>query len=446
MNAEKHLFLEHGARNPQRVDRPLVSVVPNHAATVKPPTQPTRVPLPEPVKVKPGTPVLAPPKCEVACRGPATMVVKVGGDATPPDEDESRRRLLPFLPSWMVSGCLHAAAIIVLALLTLPLPEGTSLLVVVNSLADEASEQLQELDAKVEMEFEPAPESLDATPVAPDAVAETEVSPLADPSALVSVESSVAFESHSVSEVSAMFGRDGLALREIGGGSKAGGSKGGGEGQGKGNAGKGGKDGSTSFFGVRTTGNRFVYVVDNSVSMSLGRFETAVYELQKSVDELQPEHQFHVVFFSDGAYPMFHPETGVGLVRASPENKQKLRSWLATVHRCLGTNGEDAMAMAFALKPDVVYLLGDGMFLDNTVNITLARKGAPVTIQTMGFDMTPKESEGFVAIAQAFSGTFRNVAVPPEMVAMETTLKRPVITSRTGVWGLKLGAAPQIKK
>jgi hypothetical protein len=95
--------------------------------------------------------------------------------------------------------------------------------------------------------------------------------------------------------------------------------------------------GGTSFFGVKTVGKRFVYVVDNSNSMSKGRLEAAIQEVQDSVDLLKPNQFFYVIFYSDTAYPLFYPKTAKTFPNATPANKTKLREWLATVEHCLHT-------------------------------------------------------------------------------------------------------------
>lgn len=221
-------------------------------------------------------------------------------------------------------------------------------------------------------------------------------------------------------DVGELFGEDGMGMSDVGAGM-----------------------GGTSFFGVQTTGQRFVYVVDNSNSMNNGKFETAVYELMNSVDQLTEDHLFYVIFYSDMAYPLFYPQSAPRWVRATEENKYKLRSWLATVHRCLQTRGESAMAMALKLDPDVIYLLGDGAFTDNTAERTLEIRQKfpylPVQIHTMGFRMKDKDRQMFTQIAQAYGGTFNEVDIRPEMVQLAKNLNRPKNREPNGPWGKALG-------
>ena len=76
------------------------------------------------------------------------------------------------------------------------------------------------------------------------------------------------------------------------------------------------------FFGSKTEAIDFVFVIDNSNSMTKGRFETALNELVKAVSKLNKRQKFYVIFYSDTAYPLFHPYSPKTLVPATPQNKQ----------------------------------------------------------------------------------------------------------------------------
>ena len=56
---------------------------------------------------------------------------------------------------------------------------------------------------------------------------------------------------------------------------------------------------TTSFYGVRGTGNRFAFVCDVSGSMDGAPFQRLMRELQESITRLPPHAQFYVVFFND---------------------------------------------------------------------------------------------------------------------------------------------------
>ncbi|MCI0334174.1 MAG: hypothetical protein L0228_13230 [Planctomycetes bacterium] len=64
----------------------------------------------------------------------------------------------------------------------------------------------------------------------------------------------------------------------------------------------GGPPGEAVFFGARSKGDRFVFVVDNSSSMKGGRLEAAIAELLNATNALTPRQSFYVIFVSDRTY------------------------------------------------------------------------------------------------------------------------------------------------
>lgn len=377
---------------------------------------------PAPVAIE--TPLRPPPRRSNAEAPPAAPPVpddELSGDAGPvvsDDDEETDRRLVRFyMPSWLLSAITHMAALIVLALITLAPEEIVPQMEVAGAVAEEAEEALEELAIEVSVPEEvPQTETTDSS--APgesfDAMADftgAETAATQEPTL------DVGFADTAIGQVAGLFGSDGRGFKEF--------------------------DmpaGATSFFGVKTKGNRFVYVVDNSNSMGRGRFEAAVQEILRSVDRLSNRNSFYVVFFSDTAYPLFYPQTATTFVPATQENKYRLEQWLGTVQRCLRTRGKEAMSLALSLRPDVIYLLGDGAFTDDTVDTVLTQKGLPTVIHTMGFDMKAKDRDGFAKIADAFRGQFHNVEVPQEMVDLDRRLNRPKNSTRNGIWGIQLPA------
>lgn len=171
----------------------------------------------------------------------------------------------------------------------------------------------------------------------------------------------------------------------------------------------------TSFFGVRGTAKKFCFIVDNSKSMNGVRFRTAIAELLYSVEKLQPDQVFYVVFFSDGAYPLFFPNVAPAMIPATAENKVKFREWLRFVELGPATYGSAAMKIGLDLEPEVLFLLGDGDFQDETVREVLVRANAKTRIHAIGLDIQPRSraDAGFAAIARAFYGTYRNIRLTP---------------------------------
>jgi hypothetical protein len=213
-------------------------------------------------------------------------------------------------------------------------------------------------------------------------------------------------------------------------------------------AGLGGKgDGAgaaagVTFFGTKSKGNSVVFVVDNSLSMGGGRFETALSELLKAVNALGPKQRFYVIFYSDTAYGMFHPEPASGLLPATDENKERLRGWLYTVERCLRTSGEEAFAKALELNPDIIYILGDGAFTDKTEPLLTAPHSRRTVMHALGMKVDERGERQLQAIATANGGTFRQVDIDRDAVAAAKAAGLTIKNNRTrgSVWGLKLPA------
>lgn len=208
---------------------------------------------------------------------------------------------------------------------------------------------------------------------------------------------------------------------------------------------------TASFFGSKATGDRFVFLIDNSGSMQRGRMETTMMELLKTVRSLSYSQSFYVIFYSDQAYPMFYPESVEEMLPATRENRDRLERWLHTVEICLGGALKDAMAMAEKLEPDAVYVLSDGDYLfyerdgQRVMSSSLRKLTEPndwkFTINTLGMTVRDADdAEALTLIAQAHGGKFRNVSVHP--AAEQRSRQRPIRYNREPgkVWGTKVGS------
>ncbi|MGI9470449.1 MAG: VWA domain-containing protein [Rubripirellula sp.] len=200
-----------------------------------------------------------------------------------------------------------------------------------------------------------------------------------------------------------------------------------------------------SFFGRRVAAVNYVFVIDNSNSMTQGRFETALNELVIAVNQLTPKQRFYVIFYSDTAYPMFHPQPASELVNATPKNKEKLQYWLNTVQLCLKTNGRQAIAAAFSLQPDVIFVLGDGAFTDGASNFFAARPQTKIPLHTLGMEVKPKDAVAFQQLAKANGGTYKDVGVADGARAFARQNPRPRNSVRGPVWGITLKPKPKLK-
>jgi hypothetical protein len=121
-------------------------------------------------------------------------------------------------------------------------------------------------------------------------------------------------------------------------------------------------------FGHGGNAMKIVYICDASGSM-LSKIELMKLELQKSVEQLQPVQAFDVFFFHDAqadnqTYVCLAPD----LMMATANNKKKLYSFLGDVTPQGYTHVIPALTAAFDLptRPDLVYLLTDGAFEEET--------------------------------------------------------------------------------
>lgn len=209
-----------------------------------------------------------------------------------------------------------------------------------------------------------------------------------------------------------------------------------------------GSPGGAQFFGSRSRGNRFVFVVDNSGSMRDGRMETTLLELMRTIRGMDSKQQFHVLFFSDQVYPMFFPQAVEELVPATRDNRAKLDRWLGTVQISIGARIRDAMDYAASLDPHVVYLLCDGVDLSHptygrrNLEHMIGKRGEwNFAIHTLGMNVRNRESaQALASLAQAFGGGFTPVGVTP--AALQIHRQRPVAINRErtteGRWGSKI--------
>lgn len=145
-----------------------------------------------------------------------------------------------------------------------------------------------------------------------------------------------------------------------------------------GRSGKGG----TSFFGIRAEGGSFVYIVDKSGSMQDRPLLEAKAQLMSSIAELSGEHRFYVFFYDNRSHPM----PARNLLYASHKNKAVCGRWVAGIAAGGGTNPTDALLAAIRMKPDVIFLMSDGLFDDKVCIIIRQAQGRnPVTVHTIGF-------------------------------------------------------------
>jgi von Willebrand factor type A domain len=121
---------------------------------------------------------------------------------------------------------------------------------------------------------------------------------------------------------------------------------------------------ATEFFGIDGYGQSFVYVVDCSGSMNNnGKFERARYELLQSIEQLNKDQSYFVIFYNHEAHPM----EGGKLVMATPAHIGETTQWVNFAEAGGGTEPLPALLYALSLHPDAIYFLSDGQFDPNTI-------------------------------------------------------------------------------
>lgn len=148
-------------------------------------------------------------------------------------------------------------------------------------------------------------------------------------------------------------------------------------------AGGGGGGAGFSFFGITSAGTRIAFLIDISGSMvvpedGIRSYQAVEAEVQKALDQLQPPATFNLLTFgAEGAryHSRMQEARGAEIERAmswlkrqSPvpvrERAVNAGRWTGTDNflgtKHYGTEIHEALALAFALKPDVMVVLSDG--------------------------------------------------------------------------------------
>lgn len=163
-----------------------------------------------------------------------------------------------------------------------------------------------------------------------------------------------------------------------------------------------------SFFGTKAKGNRFVFIIDKSLSMlAQSRFTRAKAELIRTLKSLPPEARFMVYFFSDG----FEKLPVNTMPAAVPENIRMAENWINGRRPDGTTHPVGAIADGFRLQPDTVWLLTDGRFNRDDQVLNLLRQVNPkakARINTVAI-MDPAGEKVLKQIAGQHDGTYRFV-------------------------------------
>jgi len=117
---------------------------------------------------------------------------------------------------------------------------------------------------------------------------------------------------------------------------------------------------SAEFFGSGGNAYRICYVIDRSGSM-LDSFEYVRRELKRSINELVPQQQFHVIFFNAGE-PVENPPKA--MIHATATARQKTFEFLDAIAPQGQTDPSRALERAFSVipPPELIYFMTDGEF------------------------------------------------------------------------------------
>lgn len=167
--------------------------------------------------------------------------------------------------------------------------------------------------------------------------------------------------------------------------------------------------------GMTARAYHIVFVMDRSGSM-LDGFDQVRNELLHTIAKLQPDQDFHVIFFSDGK-PVENPPHQ--LVHAEYEYKQQAAKFLDNVQAAGQTDPLPAIGRAFDVLAGqkggkVIFLLTDGAFPDNQkvldlINKRNADKGVTIITYLFG-DRSKDATANLKRIATENNGKFKAIS------------------------------------
>ena len=207
---------------------------------------------------------------------------------------------------------------------------------------------------------------------------------------------------------------------------------------------------SAMFFGSKSSGQRFLFVLDASISMQPNQVKLRDDELAKTLKTLRGV-DYHVMLFAGGAYfaekgwglkptdtkpkygptEFFSPEGDYSFkakslfshslakadssfpapkwIKATSSTTRKSIAFVEESKRFSGTDWDNALELAHLMKPspDVIFFMSDGLDRELKVSSILSnskRKGRP-KINCIAMQ-TDNGKESFAAIAKGSKGTF----------------------------------------
>ena len=174
------------------------------------------------------------------------------------------------------------------------------------------------------------------------------------------------------------------------------------------------KTGRNGFFGSYTSERKVCFVVDCSGSMK-GSFYEVLRQLKSSIDSLEPDHYFYIIFFGGDRII----EYGNGrMIRATPAAKAAAFEFMRKIRPAGRTDAFGALQRAMQIKdsagnrPAVIYFLTDGFELSGNDGMSFCRQvnklrkalTSQTTINTIGVWAEPTDRAMLARIAKDSGG------------------------------------------
>jgi len=141
----------------------------------------------------------------------------------------------------------------------------------------------------------------------------------------------------------------------------------------------------SGFFGIVAKGNKFVYVVDCSGSMTGLPFTRAKQEVMRSISSLSEDQAYSIIFFATENYPMYSPSIINHMEKPTSDALQRTENWLDRFSIKGGTAPQGALLKALQMEPDAIFFLTDGEFEAHVAGVVNQANTNHVSINTVCF-------------------------------------------------------------
>ena len=142
----------------------------------------------------------------------------------------------------------------------------------------------------------------------------------------------------------------------------------------------------------------------------LSEFDALRIQVRMAIDNLKPPQSFNVVFIKENSPPPPAPD----LLFTTPENKRLVLDYVEKFAPSGPTDPMPALTRAFAMKPELIYLLCDPSdFPDKKAVIDLIHKNNPnnkIMINCIGFEVHDDASKKYLDdIAKETKGMHKDI-------------------------------------